>query len=509
MSLRIGFPGLQAKKKLTPYSFGKLSLGAAQFNWTRWLSCQIGSARNKGSFGLDKAIRRTNAVDKKGLIHNIAEELQESMLGISSKIAALSAGEASKLVGTEAEHFIELANLSSPNDPDFVDFIIDVLIRVERAHFRDNSVHSGVVTFYAAALASEMGFEAKGIQRVRTASVLHDIGKIGVSGDLLSKIGIDRSDKDLIDSHLLISVGLLKGIKWMKNVVEIVKHHHSHPAYDKSFCVDRMGAELYYLAHILRVTDAYDGLTSRRKYKGEAEYERIFDKRAIKVFSKEEALSLLRKGPFNGVVVDALESVIDNGVNYISNINKLFRREEIKFVWPGIEHLIRKNILSADAIPKDEPIKDGFLLSKSPLLWLASTKRSGIKDALDFIGFVKTEVHRLAHEKGLEAKMNVILETFCRRGWDDYLGAVYEALFRAINVGEATKKDLFTPVLTFLSRHAYNVQKLIVALDSLCIDPTKKEDAFYLWLGAKLFSESTEALPYYGEEAFISAVSRL
>ena len=509
MSLRVGPLSPEAKKKLSPYSFGKLSLGAAQFNWTRWLSYQIGSARNKGSFGLDKAIRRTNAVDKKGLIHNIAEELQESMLGISGKIAGLSAGEASKLVGTEAEHFIELANLSSPNDPDFVDFIIDVLMRVERAHFRDNAVHSGVVTFYAAALASEMGFEAKGIQRVRTASVLHDIGKIGVSGDLLSKIGIDQSDKDLIDSHLLISVGLLKGIKWMKNVVEIVKHHHVHPAYNKGFCVDIMGSELYYLAHVLRVTDAYDGLTSRRKYKGEAEYERVFDKRAIKVFSKEEALSLLRNGPFNGVVVDALESVIDNGVNYISNINKLFRSEEIKFVWPGIEHLIKKSILSTDAASKDELSKNGFLLLKAPLLWLDCAKRAGFKDGRDFISSVKSDTHRAARQKRLEPQMNDIIETFRRMGWDDYLGAVYEALFRAINAGEVTKKDLFTPVLTFLSRHAYNVQKLIVALDSLCIDPTKKEDAFYLWLATKLFSESTKTVPFYGEEAFISAVSRL
>ena len=479
----------------------RLSLRTVQINWTRKLVNYI------GVYGLNKGIEKIiddskDIVSKSNLVDIIAHELNQSLKLISEETLK-NPNKAKKLIKNKARDFIKLANLSQKGDEDFVRFVIDILLHADAIHFSDNSVHSGVVTFYAAAIAKEMVFPPRFITWMKTAGVLHDFGKTGVASKLLTETEIEEEQMRMIDEHLLIGVYLFQEIKWLKNVVKIIRHHHPHELFNGMLSPEGLGEELYILVQILKVADTYDGLTSKRKYKGEAPLSRLFDKREIKVFSREEALEKLRKWTFDQEVINALEKVTEKGEEYIFNIKNLFLETEVKFIWPGIEHLIKKNILP----PTDnrESIRgwDNWLIERVPFLWLISEKRDVFLSNLDFANFLKGEVYSAAQEKNLKARLDMLVLEIQKKS-EDFLGAVFEVLFRALNVGIRVQEDTFKDLVEFLYCHCKNMENLEKAIDVLCLYPKMDEDAFFDWLASKLYGEDTKSLPVYGERAFIN-----
>ncbi len=163
------------------------------------------------------------------------------------------------------------------------------------------------ITFYSTEIAKKLGLSSIDIGKVELAGMLHDIGMIGVSDDVLYKIDdLTQEEYDEIKEHINYSVKILEDIKQLKDVVEIIKCHHEN--YDGSgYPAGLRGEEIPVGARIIAVGDAFDSIISDRVYRQKNNY--------------EEALEEIKKGSgshFDPVVVRAFCECFDNIVKTIS-----------------------------------------------------------------------------------------------------------------------------------------------------------------------------------------------
>ncbi len=127
--------------------------------------------------------------------------------------------------------------------------------------------HSRRVTDLSVGIALEMGLARSAVDTIRHASLLHDVGKIGISEQILLKPGRLTDDEfETIKSHPHIGAGILNSIEFLKNVCEIIKHHHER--YDgKGYPEGLTGEEIPLGSRIICVADSFDAITSCRPYR--------------------------------------------------------------------------------------------------------------------------------------------------------------------------------------------------------------------------------------------------
>ena len=126
--------------------------------------------------------------------------------------------------------------------------------------------HSRKVSQYAVAMAQEMNLPPEKIGVIRTAGLLHDIGKIGIPDSILNKDGmLDEQEWRQIRSHPEMGVEILRYVAELSNSLPIILNHHEH--YDGSgYPAGLKGKEIPLEARLLSIADAYDAMTSLRPY---------------------------------------------------------------------------------------------------------------------------------------------------------------------------------------------------------------------------------------------------
>jgi putative nucleotidyltransferase with HDIG domain len=154
--------------------------------------------------------------------------------------------------------------------------------------------HSHRVSLYATRIASHMSLSAVQIEDVRAASLLHDIGKLEISRDLLYKAArFTREEYEEIQSHVDKGVAVLETVGGsLRRVIPIVLAHHDK--FNGSGYHSTEGEKIPLEARIIAVADVYDALTSDRPYR--------------KAMSPFEAKEVVIKGSgtdFDPVVVQA------------------------------------------------------------------------------------------------------------------------------------------------------------------------------------------------------------
>ncbi|MBI4278350.1 MAG: HD-GYP domain-containing protein [Armatimonadetes bacterium] len=127
--------------------------------------------------------------------------------------------------------------------------------------------HSQNVATYAVRLARAVGLTEDDVERIRIAALLHDIGKIGISGRIIRKPDrLTREEIALIQSHSSISADIMASIQVLKESADLVRHSHEH--YDGSGYPDGMVGEAIPIgSRIILVADAFDALTTDRPYR--------------------------------------------------------------------------------------------------------------------------------------------------------------------------------------------------------------------------------------------------
>jgi PAS domain S-box-containing protein/putative nucleotidyltransferase with HDIG domain len=167
------------------------------------------------------------------------------------------------------------------------------------------SRHQRRVAALATAISEEMRLPPDRIQAVRTAALLHDLGKIAVPAEVLNKPGkLSEPERALVREHPRAAYRILKEIPFPYPVAEIVFQHHERldgSGYPKGL----KGEKIMLEAKILAIADVVEAMLSHRPYRppypleevlGEIEKGKgsLYDPRAV-----EACLHLFREKGFN------------------------------------------------------------------------------------------------------------------------------------------------------------------------------------------------------------------
>ncbi|HSL75801.1 MAG TPA: diguanylate cyclase [Candidatus Limnocylindrales bacterium] len=159
--------------------------------------------------------------------------------------------------------------------------------------------HSEDVATYALFLASRSGLDDALLPTLRTAGLLHDIGKIGVPDDILRKPGrLTPYEYEIVKQHVALGDLIVRGLPDIDHVRAGVRHHHER--WDGQGYLDGLtGVGIPLIARILAVCDAFSAMTTTRPYR--------------KALSVEEALDELRAGA-GGQLDPALVATFVDGI---------------------------------------------------------------------------------------------------------------------------------------------------------------------------------------------------
>ena len=172
---------------------------------------------------------------------------------------------------------------------------IEALARAIDAKDQTTQTHIRRVQVYAAGLARALGLSAAEIQAVKTAALLHDIGKLAVPEHILSKPGpLTHEEFQKIRIHPQVGAEIIAAVPFPYPVVPLILSHHER--WDgRGYPQGIAGENIPIGARILTIVDYYDAVTTERPYHKALSHEsavgliaqesgRALDPRLVKLF---------------------------------------------------------------------------------------------------------------------------------------------------------------------------------------------------------------------------------
>jgi PAS domain S-box-containing protein len=127
--------------------------------------------------------------------------------------------------------------------------------------------HQRRVAQLAGAIAAELGWSDERITSLRTAGQLHDIGKVVVPAEILSKPGrLTEVEMELVRGHAAASAALIAGIDFGGPVAAVVNQHHERLD-GTGYPAGLVGAQILPEARVLAVADCVEAMASHRPYR--------------------------------------------------------------------------------------------------------------------------------------------------------------------------------------------------------------------------------------------------
>lgn len=127
--------------------------------------------------------------------------------------------------------------------------------------------HCTRVRMLAAELYARVASDTPDMEVLEYGALLHDIGKIGISEQLLNKNGrLTEEEHRLFASHPVIGETILRTVEFFRPCLPIVRNHHEW--YNgKGYPDGLAGEEIAFLVRIVSVADSFDAMTSNRPYR--------------------------------------------------------------------------------------------------------------------------------------------------------------------------------------------------------------------------------------------------
>jgi putative nucleotidyltransferase with HDIG domain len=162
--------------------------------------------------------------------------------------------------------------------------------------------HSYRVSVYAATIATQLELAPGRVEDVRAAALLHDIGKLDISRELLYKAArLTEEEFKHMQEHVNRGVSILEPVGGsLRRVIPIVLSHHDK--FDGSGYTPTRGDEIPLEARIITVADVYDSLTSDRPYR-----------KAMSPFDAKEIIVKGSGSDFDPMVVGAFVEAFRKG----------------------------------------------------------------------------------------------------------------------------------------------------------------------------------------------------
>lgn len=135
--------------------------------------------------------------------------------------------------------------------------------------------HSARVARYSRLIAERAGKTREDCEKIYFSALLHDVGKIGVSSEILNKVGaLTDEEFEKIKVHPVLGCRILSSIRnspYLQNGA-----HYHHERYDGTGYPEGLaGEDIPECARIIAVADAYDSMTSTRSYRGSLTQEKV------------------------------------------------------------------------------------------------------------------------------------------------------------------------------------------------------------------------------------------
>ena len=181
-------------------------------------------------------------------------------------------------------------------------FLVHLSRYIDRRISRSGK-HSARVAEWAHSTAAELDCSEEDVQSIFWAALLHDVGKIGIPEDILTKTSpLTDEDWSWIRLHPILGSNIVQAAKIRAQVAAMIMAHQEKvdgTGYPQGLC----GEEIPLGARILAVVDAYDAMTSDRVYRDARSHGEAMDE-------------LLRLGGqhFDAEVVDAFAEVLKSEI---------------------------------------------------------------------------------------------------------------------------------------------------------------------------------------------------
>lgn len=145
--------------------------------------------------------------------------------------------------------------------------VIEMLSQVIDSVDKETHNHSYRVSLLAEKLALAMGCPREEVENIRIGALLHDIGKIGVTSEVLGKVGqLTNEEFSQVQKHPKNGATFLEPVGGrILDLLPFILQHHEH--FDGTGYHGLKGEEIPRGARIIAVADVYDALTSDRSYR--------------------------------------------------------------------------------------------------------------------------------------------------------------------------------------------------------------------------------------------------
>ncbi|MDD3846968.1 MAG: PAS domain S-box protein [Syntrophorhabdaceae bacterium] len=236
-----------------------------------------------------------DTLDKEGVIRGFEVQLVKKdgshiWVSLSARVARDDKGAAIYYEGTAED--ITARKRAEDDLRESVDHLKSALEGIVEAismavEVRDpyTSGHQKRVSAIAVAIASQMGLPETQVEGIRTAAVIHDIGKLSIPAEILSKPSrLTEIEFSLIKTHSQIGYDILKDIYFPWPIAQIILQHHEKLD-GSGYPQGLNGGQILLEARILAVADVFEAMASHRPYRPaigiEAALEEIENNRGI------------------------------------------------------------------------------------------------------------------------------------------------------------------------------------------------------------------------------------
>jgi putative nucleotidyltransferase with HDIG domain len=145
--------------------------------------------------------------------------------------------------------------------------ILEILSKYIESADKYTQGHSVRVSHYATEIAVSMRLPDRDIENIKVAALLHDIGKVDISTDLIGKAAsLSPDEKTVMDTHTERGAQILSSVGGvLSDAIPLVRAHHQY--FDHDGQQGSVSDEVPLGARILAVADSYDAMTTDRPYR--------------------------------------------------------------------------------------------------------------------------------------------------------------------------------------------------------------------------------------------------
>ena len=122
--------------------------------------------------------------------------------------------------------------------------------------------HSERVAIYSVAIGKHLDVPDKTLKDLRSAAILHDVGKVGITPQIVEKLGrLTEREFEIMRLHSTIAIRMLERVEGLKDSLPMIKHHHER--FDgKGYPDGLVGHDIPLGARIIAIAETFDMLVS-------------------------------------------------------------------------------------------------------------------------------------------------------------------------------------------------------------------------------------------------------